>query len=102
MIYIIYSPAHDVVREAYTKKDGTVVHEAVFHTEARALYRIRGLPDRRYRNSFPEPKDEGMYLARFYSLAKAKREREALERYCGERFEIRTYIDGKLGDEAIC
>ena len=101
MIYILYSPPYDVVREAYTKKDGTVVPEIVFHTDARALYRIRGLPDRRYRSSYPEPKDESMYLAKFHSLTEAKREREALERYCGERFEIRTYIDGKLGDDAI-
>ena len=38
MSYILYSPAHDVVREAFTRPDGTFVPEKVFTTEARALY----------------------------------------------------------------
>ena len=84
MSYILYSPAHDVVREAFTRPDGTFVPEKVFTTEARALYRLRGLPDRRYRSDFPVPKDKDMYLAKFRSVKEAIREREALADYCGE------------------
>lgn len=97
MSYILYSPAHDVVREAFTRADGTFVPEEVFTTEARALYRIRGMPDRRYRSSYPVPTDKDMYLAKFRSVKKAIRERDTLARYCGEEFEIHEWSDGVLG-----
>ena len=98
MSYILYSPAHDVVREAFTRPDGTFVPEKVFTTEARALYRLRCLPDRRYRSDFPVPKDKDMYLAKFGTVVAASREREILADYCGEEFEIRKWENGVLGE----
>lgn len=97
MSYILYSPAHDVVREAFNRPDGTFVPEKVFTTEARALYRLRGLPDRRYRSSYPVPADKDMYLAKFRSVKEAIRERETLADYCGEEFEIREWLGDVLG-----
>lgn len=97
MSYILYSPAHDVVREAVTQTDGTFLPKKVFRTEARAVYRLRGLPDRRYRSSYPVPSHKDMRLAKFRSVKEAIREREALADYCGEEFEIHEWSDGVIG-----
>lgn len=65
--------------------------------EARALYRLRGMPNRRYRRPFLEPGNKALYLAKFQSMREAVEERENLHRYCGEWWEIRIWLDGRLG-----
>ncbi|MBP3541830.1 MAG: hypothetical protein J6K72_08500 [Clostridia bacterium] len=76
--YILYSPAKGDCGE-------------------RALYRRRGMPERRYRREFPDPGSKTMYLAKFRSMQEAMEEREALHSHCGEWWQIRIWLDGRLG-----
>lgn len=96
--YVLYSPPHDMKREAFKRSNtGKVVPEKVFKVGPRALYCLKGHPGRRYRSSYPVPDDKRMYLAKFPTIQEAIAERTLLNDYCEENFEIREWDNGKLG-----
>ena len=95
MKYVLFSPAHDIVRKEFRRGDGTFVPEKVFRTSDRALYRHRLFPDRRYRQSFPSL-DDDVQLLEIDSIDQALEEQAALENYCSEKFEIWRWENGKL------
>ena len=98
MKYILYSPPHEMVREAFTRTTtGEEVPRKVFQCGARALYRHKKLKDRRYRSDFPCCWDYTLTLLKCKTIREALQEQEALKNYCGEIFEIHEYQNGELG-----
>jgi len=97
--YVLFSPSRQMTREAFTKTNGEIVPTTVFEVEARALYRLKGLPDRRYRSGYPNPFDKQMFIAKFRTLDVAKQEQENLREYCGETFEIRGWAKGAMTND---
>jgi hypothetical protein len=97
MIYVLYSPAHQETRKAFTKTNGEFVEEKVFEVESRAIYRCKGLPRRRYRSEYPNNK-KTLFIAKFRTVKAATEEQLALYDYCGETFEIREWINGQIGE----
>ena len=97
MPYILYSPDHVEVRPAFRRMNGEVIPEKTFQTGERALYGIKDVPDRIYRNSFPKPGHESLELLEFRTFAEAKAAQLGLQASCGELFQIRVWMDGKLG-----
>lgn len=95
MTYIIYSPPHDFVVEEF-ERDGQTVPARTFPIAARALYKHRKYPNRRYRGDFHSI-DPDLMLVKCRSLKRAREERDSLLRYCGEKFEIREFVDGYVG-----
>lgn len=96
MRYILYSPPHEMVRPEFTKTNGEVVPRKVFPVEARALYKHKRFPSRRYRNGFPCADNE-LVLVQCKMIEDAKQEQAALKDYCGETFEVREYVNKQVG-----
>ena len=96
MEYILYSPAHEMVREAFTRTtNNEYVPKKVFQCGPRAIYRHK-MFERLYRRDFPGW-DDKLYLLTFKTIEEAKHVQEITKDYCGELFEIREYENGKLG-----
>ena len=96
MRYILFSPRHTQTIPAITKTDGTVIPEREYTVEARALYKHKKLPDRRYRSDIPNF-DPSISLVICKTPEEARQEQEALKNYCGEIFEIHSYSKGQIG-----
>ena len=97
MKYILYSPPHEMVRDAFRRTTtGEEVPRKVFQCGARALYRHKKFKDRRYRSDFP-CWDDTLSLVKCKTFREALSEQEALKNYCGEVFEIHEYQNGELG-----
>lgn len=96
MRYILFSPKHEVTIPEVVKTNGERIPERTHTVFARALYRMKSLPERRYRRDYPEI-DREMVLLKCKSIKEAKLERDQLKEYCGEEFEIREYENGIIG-----
>lgn len=99
--YILFSPAHEMKLPGFEKPNGEIVPERIKKLHARALYQHKRLKDRRYRRDMPDF-DPDLKLLVCKSLTAAIREQKALESYSGERFEIRTYDKGEIGEQPLC
>ncbi|MBQ6960855.1 MAG: hypothetical protein IJP78_07770 [Clostridia bacterium] len=98
--YILFSPAHETKIPGFEKPNGEVVPERIVHCRARGLYRHKRLTDRRYRREIPDF-DPELKLLTCKTITAAIREQKALEAYSGERFEIRAYNKGEIGEQAL-
>ena len=100
MRYILYSPTHKKTIPVVRKTNGEVIQSREITVGARALYRLKNLPDRRYRLNYPD-QDKSTLLVKCKTIDEAKQEQEALKNYCGEEFEIHEYENGNLGPKVV-
>lgn len=100
MRYILYSPEHKMTVPGFKKTTGEVIPDRTETIGPRALYRLKNLPNRRYRYDYPNI-DKSMTLVKCKTLEEAKEERESLMEYCGEVFEIHEYEKGVLGPRIV-
>lgn len=101
MLYILYSPRHQVTIPEIQKTDGSVIPQRTITEPARALYKLRrkyNMPNRRYRNTYPTYSLD-MLLVKCRTLEEAKEEQKALRDYCGETFDIHEYRNGEIGNK---
>lgn len=100
MRYILYSPEHEKTIPRLKKTNGEAIPDRTVTVGPRALYRLKDLPNRRYRQGYPAL-DKSMRLVKCKTLEEAKEEQEALKNYCGEVFEIHEYEKGQLGPKIV-
>ena len=100
MRYILYSPEHEKTIPGFTKTTGEVIPNRTVKVRPRALYRLKNMPNRRYRGDYPTF-NNSMTLVRCRTIEEAKQEQEALEEYCGEVFEIHEYVKGQIGPRIV-
>lgn len=100
MRYILYSPEHEQTIPAIKKTDGVTIPARTVTVEPRALYRLKDLPNRRYRQGYPAI-NKSMVLVKCKSYEEAKEEQRALKEYCGELFEIHEYENEIIGPKIV-
>lgn len=86
MYYLRKEPYEEIIPEI-KKTDGTVIPERKYITDDRALYKANGM-SRFYRDSYPKPHNKGVKLYQAKKLSTVLAQRENLEKYCGECFDV--------------
>lgn len=100
MRYILYSPEHEQTVPEIRKTNGEVVPERTFTIGPRALYSLKNIPNRRYRQGYPTL-NRSMALVKCKTYEEAEAEQEGLKNYCGETFEIHDYVKGQIGPKVV-
>lgn len=100
MRYILYSPEHERTIPGIKKTTGEVILDRTVTIGPRALYRLKNMPNRRYRHDYPNF-DKSMTLVKCKTFEEAKQEQDALLEYCGEVFEIHEYEKGVIGPRIV-